>query len=96
MRNYVQNPCSGVSRGGALARGILSSLIDAQLFQFLYELDVFKGDRGHLADEADYVFGVVGAVGVVDDAGAGAGGDWRYWAMIDLGTHSRALRLPRR
>ena len=35
----------------------------------------FEGDGDDLADEAEDVFGVVGAVGVVDDAGAGVGGD---------------------
>ena len=39
------------------------------------ELLGFEGDGDDLADEAEDVFGVVGAVGVVDDAGAGVGGD---------------------
>ncbi len=39
------------------------------------EADSFKGDGDDLADKADDVLGIVGAVGVVDDAGAGVGGD---------------------
>lgn len=35
----------------------------------------FEGDGDDLADEAEDVVVVVGAVGVVDDAGAGIGGD---------------------
>ena len=35
----------------------------------------FEGDGDDLADEAEDVFGVVGTVGIVDDAGAGVGGD---------------------
>ena len=35
----------------------------------------FEGDGDDLADEAEDVFGIVGAVGVVDDTGAGVGGD---------------------
>ena len=35
----------------------------------------FEGDGDDLADEAEDVVVVVGAVGVVDDAGAGVGGD---------------------
>ena len=40
-----------------------------------HEADGFKADGDDLADETDDVFGGVGAVGVVDDAGAGGGGD---------------------
>jgi hypothetical protein len=39
------------------------------------ELLGFEGDGDDLADEAEDVLGVVGAVGVVDDARAGVGGD---------------------
>jgi hypothetical protein len=39
------------------------------------KLDCFEADGDHLADEADDVFRIVGAVRVVDDAGAGVGGD---------------------
>ena len=56
----------------------------------------FQGDGDDLADEAEDVLGVVGAVGVVDDAGAGVGGDavlYRRWLRL---THSRVERLPRR
>jgi hypothetical protein len=35
----------------------------------------FERDGDDLADEAEDVFGIVLAVGVVDDAGAGVGGD---------------------
>ena len=35
----------------------------------------FEGDGDDLADEAEDVFWVVGTVGVVDNAGAGVGGD---------------------
>jgi hypothetical protein len=35
----------------------------------------FEGDGDDLGDEAEDVVGVVGTVGVVDDAGAGVGGD---------------------
>jgi hypothetical protein len=35
----------------------------------------FEGDGDDLADEAEDVVVVVGAVGVVEDAGAGVGGD---------------------
>ena len=35
----------------------------------------FEGDGDDLADEAEDVLGVAGSVGVVDDAGAGVGGD---------------------
>lgn len=35
----------------------------------------FEGDGDDLSDEAQYIFVVVGAVGVVDDAGAGVDGD---------------------
>ena len=35
----------------------------------------FEGDGDDLSDEAEDVVVVVGAVGVVDDAGAGVGGD---------------------
>ena len=55
----------------------------------------FEGDGDDLADEAKDVFGVVGAVGVVDDAGAGVGGD-AVLCWSPIGTHSRAERLPRR
>jgi hypothetical protein len=55
----------------------------------------FQGDGDDLADEAEDVFGVVGAVGVVDDAGAGVGGD-AVLCWSSIGTHSRAERLPRR
>lgn len=40
-----------------------------------YQADGFEADGDDLADEADYVFGVAGAVWVVDYAGAGVGGD---------------------
>ena len=51
----------------------------------------FEGDGDDLADEAEDVAFIVGAVGVVGDAGAGAV-EARDWSM----THSRAERLPRR
>ena len=39
------------------------------------EADGFQGDGNDLADEAVDVLGIVGAVGVIDDAGAGVVGD---------------------
>jgi hypothetical protein len=55
----------------------------------------FEGDGDDLADEAEDVAIVVGAVGVVDYAGTGNGGDSVLcWSL--MGTHSRAERLPRR
>ena len=64
-----------------------------------YDVLGFEGDGDDLADEAEDVFGVVvftfKAVGVVDDSGAGVGGD-SVLCWSSIGTHSRAERLPRR
>ena len=50
----------------------------------------FEGDGDDLADEAEDVFGVVGTVGVVDDAGAGVGGDA---ILVDDPFEGGAVRL---
>jgi hypothetical protein len=58
---------------------------------------VSEGDGDDLADQTEDVLGVVGAVGVVDDAGAGVGGGrGTGLAHFETGIHSRAERLPRR
>jgi hypothetical protein len=43
--------------------------------EFADQADGFEADGDDLADETDDVFGIVRAVGVVDDAGALVGGD---------------------
>ena len=43
--------------------------------EFVYEADGFQAYGDYLAYEADYVFGVFFAVGVVDYAAAFVGGD---------------------
>ena len=53
-----------------MRRYAASSLVDAEGGEFIDELDGFEGDGDDLADEADDAFGVVEAVGVIDDAGA--------------------------
>jgi len=49
--------------------------VERQSGEFADEADGFKADGDDLADEADDVFGIVRAVGIVEDARALVGGD---------------------
>lgn len=54
---------------------MLSSLIDGKPSQVVNQPNRLKRNGNHLADEANDVLGIVGAVRVVDDVGALVGRD---------------------
>jgi hypothetical protein len=54
---------------------VLSSLIDGKPSQVVNQPNRLKRNGNHLADEANDVLGIVGAVRVVDDVGALVGRD---------------------
>ena len=69
---------------GAYFRGIFNS----QVGQRLHDLHCLQAHMHHLADEAEDVFGVIFAVGVVGDAAAFVGGDL---VLIDDPLQRRAI-----